>query len=139
MSEFEAAHADFIRHTEEAEQSAKRDPAAHRRKIVLLAMYAYGYITLLLIFCVGLIGVMIWFAVTGQFSVAEIKIFFFLGITSLVLLKSLHVNFEKPEGCFISRKEAPDLFRQVDEIANALQAPKPKAVILDVRPNAAAI
>lgn len=129
----------FIELVRAEEQHAQRNPRGYRRKVFGLVALAYSYIFGVLVFAIALVGVLIYLMIEiGHGNSALIKLVFVGGIFVLAVLRSLWVKISPPDGVVLSRKEAPELYREVLEIADRLRAPRPKDIRLDYQLNAAA-
>ena len=137
LEEAKAQRSKFLKLIKQQEDLAKRDPVAYKRKVLLLAYGGYAYIFGILFVVLGLIGTIIWIIVaTGSLNFAEIKILIFLGVIAFIVLRSLYVKLDPPEGVEITRAEAPSLFREIDAISTSLGAVKADKVILNDELNA---
>lgn len=131
--------AEFAKRVRAEEESAKRNPRAHRRKIVKLVAVAYTYIFSILIIALLMLAGVIYFMIeAGSGNFALLKLALLLGIFTFALLRSLWVEIKLPEGVVLSRKDAPDLYREANSIADRLKAPRPNDIRIDWRLNARA-
>lgn len=122
------------------ETQAKNDPNGYRRKVGLLAALGYGFILLLLAGVIGIIALVVVFIVMSKrLNGAEIKILLVLGFFGLVILRSLYVKFEKPEGVALSHADAAQLFQSVNRLTDSLEAPRFHHILLVPEFNAAVV
>jgi Zn-dependent protease with chaperone function len=118
------------------EDYAKRHPTGYKVRVVLLALSGYGYIAFLVVLAlalsVGLLGLLVYFRAVALIKVALLPLIF-----AGVLLRSLWVKLEEPEGRELSPEEAPQLFEFLERTTTALDAPRIHRVLLDDQFNAA--
>jgi hypothetical protein len=112
------------------EQFARANPSAYRFRVALLAALGYGYVLSILVIVLALLVVCIWFMVEHSANASLIKILVALGAVAFMILKSLWVQFPRPEGIEITRGQAPALFDMIDDVAAALQARRPHHVLI---------
>ena len=128
----------FVERVRKNERLAAADPEGYRRKLRLLVMTAYGYIALLVLFSLGLLGGVVWMFLHGWRGGGLVK----LGIVAVVMLfavlRSLWVKIDRPEGLRLSREKAPALWAEADSIADRLKAPRPDEILLNEDFNASA-
>ena len=124
--------------TQRLEQMAVANPTGYNRRVAALAMLGYAYIFGVLLACLALIGGLVWLVIfSHRFNAGFLKIGFFLLVFAFIIVKSLFVKIEPPEGRELTRDEAPQLFAHVDEIGEQLNAPRPHHVLLTDEFNAA--
>ena len=140
IEEARRERAKFIERVRAAERLANENPLRYRRRVMLLAAIGYGYIFLILALSLLVLACVVWMLIntkgSGSLDVRLIIVVVFLIFT---IIKSLWVKIEAPEGLYISRSDAPTLYKTVDDIADAIHAPKPSQIILDLDLNAAAV
>ncbi len=121
----------------ELERRATTDPAGYRRRLLLVG--ALGY---------AAIGGMVTAAVAGAtycgFLAATVGLddggfvaFILLVALSGILLRSIFVRQQRPEGVPLARADAPRLYEWIDELAPRLHAPRVHRVLLSHDFNAA--
>ena len=101
-------------------------------------LLGYGYLGLVLVVALALTVGVVLFIVhggrgAGTFKIALVLIIFLFGI-----LRSLWVKIEGPQGLPLSKERAPELWREVETIADRLNAPRPDQILLDEDFNASA-
>jgi len=108
------------------EGEASRDPAGYRLKVGLLAALGYGFILAMLVtVLLLLVGVfVVLFLSRNAGNAGAAKLFVILIVFAFILLRALYVRFQKPDGLRLTRADAPELFRGVDEMTRSLGAPK---------------
>ena len=104
------------------EERARSNPAAHRRKVALVAVLGYGFIAVLLLLLLGLAAVAVLLAIHGPLLL--LKLLLPIGALVWVVLRSLHVKLEPPEGVRLDKRDAPELFRMVDEVRKKVRGPR---------------
>lgn len=103
----------------------------YKFKLFLLALLGYAYIFSVLAFLLALVALLFWSILTGkglinfviQFEIAFI-------ILTAVVLRSLWVRLQSPEGLKLSEREHPRLFEMIDQIRRAVRGPRVYAVLL---------
>lgn len=116
------------------EREAQEDPRGYRRKLVVISALGYAYILAALLVLVGL-AVAVAVVAIAHF-VLLFKLLLPLGALFLVILRSFAVRIEPPEGMEVTRAEAPELFRTIDEVGAAVRGPALEGVLLDGDMNA---
>ena len=124
--------------TRHLESVAVANPTGYNRRVAALAMLGYAYIFGVLLLCLALLAGMVWLIFFAHnFNGALIKVGLVVGALTIVIVKSLFVKIEPPEGRQLARDEAPQLFAHVDEIGQQLNTPRPHHVLLTDEFNAA--
>jgi Zn-dependent protease with chaperone function len=118
---------------------AETDPAAYRRRVQGWALLGYGFILLLLVGSVGLMGLVAWLTMAFGIGALAWKVIPVLGFFSWKVVRSMWVTFEPPEGHRLTRAEAGPLLDLVQQQARILNAPKVHRVLLTSEYNAAAV
>ena len=119
------------------EPQARANPTAYRRKVVLLALLGYAFIggLVLALFALAVLTVVIALAS----SAVLLKLLIPIGVLIFVVARALYVKFEPPDGVPLSRRQAPDLFRMVDEVRQRIQGPRVHEIRLDGETNASVV
>jgi len=132
----------FIELVKKSEAEAEQNIQGYRIKLALFAALGYGVIFLVLITLVVLVGGTIATALVSSsvFLLLIKKKFIFLILIAIwTFLRALWIKFEPPSGYLLERDKYPELFRQIDELTQTLDALKIHQVILDDRLNAAVV
>ncbi len=104
---------------------ARREPKNYRIQVGLLAVLGYVFIFFILGVLLALTGALIAVMIrSGSANVVSIKLGFFLLVGVALILRSLWVTIPPPTEPEIGRAEAPRLFAMLDEVADALRAPR---------------
>jgi len=122
-----------------AQVQAQREPEKYRRKLMAMALLGYAAIVLALFLFLGLTGGLVALAVwnTALFLLLLKKKLLLLCIPAVwVLLKSLWIRIEAPQGTQIARKQFPLLFRDIEKLRQQLDAPKIHRVVVTPEFNA---
>jgi hypothetical protein len=120
------------------EHQASQDPAGYKRRIVLLAALGYAYIAGVTVLLAGILAVTILLLVHSHHVV--IGQFIFIPLIALgLILKSLWVKFEAPQGVAIKDSDAPALFAVINETRASARAPKIDKVLLTSEFNCAIV
>jgi Zn-dependent protease with chaperone function len=114
---------------------AAANPAAYRRRVLAWAALGYGF---LLLVAAGLLGlcVLLLFGI-AVLKVVAVKLLLVVGSLLWVLLRSLWIRFEPPEGERVTRGDSPALFALLDELRADLKTPVVHEVVLTPQFNAA--
>ncbi|MEP7008767.1 MAG: M48 family metallopeptidase [Acidobacteriota bacterium] len=109
---------------------AARHPAGYRRKVVALAALGYGYVLTIglgaLALAVGLLVGMI----RVHFNAGLIKLEILLLAFAAMVLRSLWVRIEPPQGLPLDRARVPELFSGLDALRKKLRTPDIHRVLL---------
>src|SRR5579871_1632467 len=120
------------------ESLAKKNPGSYRRRVYAYMCLAYGFLFGVLGFALLLVGFLIYSLVNNEFNSISIRLGIILGLLIFAIVRSLIIKIEPPNGLVLKRDEAPELYREVDAIADRLRAPRPHEIRIDSRLNAAA-
>lgn len=99
---------------------ARRNPAGYRRWVVLLALAGYTYIALVILAALVPLILSIW-AIATLGAIALKLILIFSGFIWLVL-RSLWVRIEPPQGRRLLPEEAPELFALIEDLRRQLKS-----------------
>ncbi len=100
------------------EREQSRNPAAYRRKVVLLALAGYAYIlAVLALFALLFAGSL---ALVTQAAAAGAKLAIVFGVLFWMVVRAMWVRLAPPHGREISRREAPELFALLDNLQREL-------------------
>jgi Zn-dependent protease with chaperone function len=116
------------------EPEARTDPDAYRRKVVLLAALGYVFIGALLVAVLGLGALVVFLA--AESSAVLLKFLIPIAILLWIVVRSLYVKFDPPDGIPLRRKDVPGLHSMIDEARRAIDGPKVHTVLLDGDANA---
>ena len=119
------------------EQQARRNPAAYKLRVFLLALLGYGYlgvmVSVILLLFVGAL------ASIAFLKGAAVKLIIPIGAFLWVVLRAMWVTLAPPEGRRVTRKEAPLLFAMIDKLRRKLRAPRFHRVLITDEFNAAVV
>lgn len=118
------------------EAFAAERPTTYRLRVGLLAGLGYAYIGFLIVILIGLLIAIVWGLVKTELVGAVLKVTFPILALIAALARSLWVTLKPPTGRTITRRDAPALFAQIDELRRAAQAPAPHRVIISNSYNA---
>ncbi len=125
--------------TRSAERLSRSQPGRYKLNLLFFALLGYAVIFGSLFCLLAILGGMIWLIfVSAGFLLLLVKtklIFVVIPLT-WVLLRALWVRLEAPDGHQLTRKQYPNLFREIDVLSKKLQAPKIHRVILNGEFNA---
>jgi len=112
------------------EAEAARDPRGYARRVALFGVLGYAY--LFAVF--GALLAVVAFSPLVLHGAAGVWIGLKLGLIALpiglVLGRPLVTSFPRPPGIVLDRARVPQLFAAIDEVATALEAPRPDVVLL---------
>lgn len=123
----------------EAERMLESRPRAYRLRLASLAILGYAVIFGVLFLLIALIAGSVWAALTSTvvlLILVKKKLFIVLALIAWVLIKSLWVRMEPPQGYEIRRDDAPALFHDLDAYRKRLETPRIHAVLLTEEFNA---
>ena len=119
------------------EVRAAASPRSYKLRVLGLALLGYAYIGVILAGLLALVVGCIWLmATTRGGNALFVKVAFALLVLAGVIVRSLWVTFDPPEGRRLTREDAPRLFDEAEEIRRALEAPRADIVLLDGAYNA---
>lgn len=127
---------------EEAERLLESRPRAYRMRLAFLAILGYAVIFGVLFLLIALIGGSLWAALTSTVVLLILikkKLFIVLALIAWILIKSLWVRIEPPQGYEIRRRDAPALFRDLDLYRKRLATPRIHQVLLTEEFNASIV
>lgn len=118
---------------------AKANPAAYRRRVWGWALLGYGFILLLLLGTVGLMGLTLFIGIATRSIGLLWKVAAVLAVFAWKVIRSLWVKFDAPEGLPLTNAEAAPLLALLRQQTHALNAPHVHRVLLTADFNAAAV
>ncbi|QGZ37592.1 Zn-dependent protease with chaperone function [Pseudoduganella flava] len=134
----------YTRLVRRLELDSHADPAAFRRRVMLVSLGAYAVIVGTLALCVLLVGLAVRFALAAYLNAGVVKfallgaVFVVLPLVALALvLRTLFTRLAPPHGRPLTRDEAPALFDMLDRMRAKLGGPGIDHVLIDDRYNAA--
>jgi Zn-dependent protease with chaperone function len=116
------------------EVEARGEPRTYRIRVLALAALGYAYIGGILLVAFGGIGAALALAFAGH--PLAIKAALPLGVLALLLVRSLPVKLEPPEGIELSEAGARELFRLIEDLRREIGAPRIHRVLVDGALNA---
>jgi Zn-dependent protease with chaperone function len=132
-------HEAFAAQLERLLPLAQANPTAYRHRVRGWVLLGYGFIALLLLGSLGLMGSLLWLMLVVGAGGVILKLLIPLGYFVWKVLRSLWVKFDAPSGRRLSRTEAGPLYELVRTQARALRAPAVHQIILTDDYNAAAM
>jgi Zn-dependent protease with chaperone function len=106
--------------SKKAELELKEAPAQYRLKVFLLAFSGYAFIGLVVAFLLGILLSVAYFFLVSHHAIYGLKFVLVIGAILWVVVKALWIKNEPPSGIVLAKKEAPELFRLLDELASKL-------------------
>ncbi len=111
---------------------------SYRRRLGLLAALGYAYVLALLLVVLGaLAGFVLLGVKLGSFHGYQIKVAIGLVAFAGLIVRSLWVRVERPEGIELTPSDAPKLFHEVADLCDKLRAPRFHHILLVADYNAA--
>ena len=104
------------------EPQARANPKAYGRKVALLGALGYVFLGVTLLVLGGLTALVIWGALSGP--AVLLKFLIPIGAIALIILRSLVVKMDPPDGISLRPEQAPDLFRMIDEVNELVHGPR---------------
>jgi Zn-dependent protease with chaperone function len=100
------------------ERQERRDPAAYRRRVLLLAFAGYAYIaTVLAVAALLLLGSLV---LLPKLKALGVKLVIVFGAFFWLVVRAMWVRLDAPEGREVTRAEAPELFALLDALQREL-------------------
>jgi Zn-dependent protease with chaperone function len=124
----------FVALISRLEVYARQNPGAYKLRVGLLAALGYFVLFGTLAAVLLLVGACVYF---GIGNLALLKFLFVPIAIAAVVLRSLWVEFPKPEGYRLRPSDAPRLFELVSRIRTATKGPKVHKILLTDELNAA--
>lgn len=118
---------EFIALVNRLEVYEREHPAAYRLRVALLA--AFGYLTLFGVLSISLLVVAV-LIYARRFNALTVSILVIVIGISALIIRSLLVKFEAPDGMEFTRNSAPGLFDLVSEVQMALDGPRLHKILL---------
>src|SRR3954453_1077430 len=122
---------------ERLESRAQADPKGYRRKVVRFAALGYAYIATALSVLLVLAAAVIYLGI--HHPAPLLKLLLPIGALAVVILRSLAVRIDLPEGIPLSRAEAPALFNAIDAATHSVRGPSLHALLVDSDMNAGVV
>lgn len=126
----------------QAERLLASRPRAYRIRLGLLAILGYAVIFGILFLLVALLAGSVWAAFTSTVILLILikkKLFIVLALIAWVLIKSLWVRIDPPQGYEVGRDDAPGLFHDLDIYRKRVATPKIHQVLLTEEFNASIV
>ncbi len=136
----DAALSDFETTARDAERLAQSNLPLYKTKLLLFGVLGYFVIFAMLAglaVALGGLGFLAMKSTAAFLLLVKNKIVFLIIPVIWVLLSSLWVRLEAPEGYTVTRNELPELFDAIEAVRRSLSAPKIHQVILTPELNAA--
>ncbi|WP_028081758.1 M48 family metallopeptidase [Solimonas soli] len=119
------------------ERAQQQNPAAYRRRVLLLAFAGYAYLGAVLL---ALFALLVLAALSVLFLKAlAVKLIIPLAAFIWLVLRAVWVKFDAPPGIPLRRSEVPQLYAMLDRLSARLRAPRFHHVLLVDEMNAAVV
>ena len=122
---------------EKLEKEQRSNPKAYQSKVAMLALLgnlyiAFGIAVLVILLILACLSILV-------LKAFAIKIIIPVAVFLYLIVRSLWVSIEKPQGIEISKHEAPELFAVIDELSQKLNSPNFHHVLISEDFNAAVV
>jgi Zn-dependent protease with chaperone function len=122
------------------QEEAKYAPNMYKFKVLLLTLLGYVYIFLILAAGLVGIGLLLYYVFFNSGHTGfSFKIILFIGAMVFLIFRSLWFRLDEPSGIEVSHEQAPVLFKEVEQIRQALKGPKIHSVLLNDEFNASIV
>jgi Zn-dependent protease with chaperone function len=122
------------------EEFSRKNPAAYRFRVMLVAALGYAYLFAVVIAMLALVGFAIWAMMSVRhLNFLVIKVVWIPLVLAGLVLRSMWVSIPAPDGKEVSREETPQLFDLITEVRSALSGPQIHHVLLSDDLNAAIV
>ncbi|HEX5704960.1 MAG TPA: M48 family metalloprotease [Pyrinomonadaceae bacterium] len=119
------------------EELSRKDPAAYRFRVILVAALGYAYLFAVVLALLALVAGVIWaMFVTGRIDWMLLQVIWIPLVVAGLVLRSMWITIPPPDGKEVQREQAPSLFELVDEVRRALAGPEVHHVLLSDEFNA---
>ncbi len=127
-------HEQFTALVARLEEQARRHPTIYKIRVLLLALFGYGYLGLVL----GVLLLLFLLTLASIYFLKALALKLAIPVAALiwVALKAMRVKISPPNGRVLRRQEAPELFRVIDELRRGLRAPRFHRVLISDQFNA---
>lgn len=116
----------------DAEKTAKENIGLYKFKLVCFALVGYAFLyAVIAVLGALMVGILASCFHTHRLHVVQIKIAFVLGVVLLLILKSMWLKMERPEGLEIHREDAPKLFALIDELSREMNTRIDRVLVAD--------
>ena len=109
----------------------------YKTRVFLLALLGNAYLAAMLLAIAALLGgavvSIVWLKAAG------VKVAFVVAVFLWLVMKALWIRLRPPEGTEVAPKEAPELFRMIEELRRELRAPRFHHVLVTDDFNAAVV
>ncbi|MGM0884409.1 MAG: M48 family metallopeptidase [Bacillota bacterium] len=109
---------------------SEKHPKKYKFQVFSLALLGYFYIYFILLILLSLIGLTVWGIIGGHLFSLLIKLGLAIVALGYIIVKSLWVRFEPPNGIEVSPKKAPELYKKIEEIRKKLGSPTIHHILL---------
>jgi Zn-dependent protease with chaperone function len=137
MTQDDFQRAAFSALVQRLEQEASANPSAYRRKLGALAFLGYGYIAVVLTLLIGGAALLVWGAAVSHTLLILVG-WALLALIYLVL-RTMWVRLEPPQGRALSGRECPELFNLIEDLRVKGKTPRVDRVIVTGDFNAAIV
>lgn len=122
---------------EKLEKELSLNPKAYQSKVTMLALLGnlyivFGIVVLLVLLFLACLSILV-------LKAFAIKIIIPVAIFLYIIIRSLWVSIEKPQGIEISKHDAPQLFLIIDDLSQKLNSPNFHHVLITEDFNAAVV
>lgn len=126
---------------ESVEETAARSPGRYRSILAGMALLGYVYIAAVLLLLLGCVALLIWGVIVGGSGGLLLLKTFGVALIALIVLvvRSMWVKLDPPQGVPLARNESPALFDAIDAVRDRVRGPRIHEVIVTEDFNAAVV
>jgi Zn-dependent protease with chaperone function len=121
------------------EAESERQPALYKIRLGGMAVLGYAYVAGILLLLSAVLAAFGWMVIQRSGAVLAIKLSIFVIPLIWAVLRAMFVRLSPPMGREITEREAPDLFKLVEEVRRRARAPKANKVLVTEDFNAAVV
>lgn len=119
------------------EKHAKLDPGGYKLKVVLLALLGNAYVTTIVFLIVAVLAGLI--ASLATLGALAVKLLLVVGFFLWLVIKSLWVKIDPPDGTEVNKIQAPELFAMIENLRHALHTQQFNHVLITEEFNAGVV
>ncbi|WP_127464372.1 ankyrin repeat domain-containing protein [Paenibacillus sp. FSL W8-1187] len=120
------------------EEKSRISPSAYRLKVLGIVGLGFAYLIGILLLLAGSIAALV-VGLSGKASVLLVKLVLPLAGLIWMLVRSLRIKFDEPEGIPLTPINAPGLFREISGLASSLRTLRIHKVLLTPEFNASVV
>ena len=127
----------FAELVKQLEGKSRSNPKGYRLKVLGMVGVGFSYMIGILLLLAALVVVLVMSTLTHP--VLLLKLGLPIGGLIWVMLRSLRIKFDEPEGIVLTPRSAPELYREIESLGKSLQTIRIHKVLLTSEFNAAVV